>query len=276
MSKENDNNNNNEKGWVPIVGLEAAAAAQSPPEVWHISSSAPAEIKDAHGAARGPSSAGFGKPALEPFTYKVNEIFYSIQGEGCLAGTPMLFVRLSNCNLRCRADGPAGFDCDTEFVSGRVLSMAQLIGEMHTVAHAPGADALGRWCLLTGGEPGLQIDTPLLTELHRFGWRIAVETNGTIALPCDEAGNPIDWICVSPKSAEHTLRQRRANEVKYVRRARMGVPETVVEADNYVLSPGFQADWSVQREDLDWCIRLCKENPKWRLSVQMHKLWNVR
>jgi 7-carboxy-7-deazaguanine synthase len=201
---------------------------------------------------------------LEPGQYKVNEIFYSIQGEGKNAGIPMVFVRFSHCNLRCTWRN-MGFDCDTEFMSGRVMSVEEILNE--AVRLAPNAE----WLLLTGGEPGLQVDDELAQLAHAKGYKIAIETNGTILLP-----EGVDWICVSPKSAEHTIRQRKANEVKYVRHYGMGIPEPVAEADHYLISPAFQPDMSVRSEDIEWCIKLVKDNPKWCLSIQTHKLLRIR
>jgi organic radical activating enzyme len=128
------------------------------------------------------------------------------------------------------------------------------------------------WLLLTGGEPGLQLDSSFIAGAHEAGWKIAIETNGTIKLP-----SGIDWICVSPKSAEHTIKQLVANEVKYVRRRGMALPETAIAATYYVISPAFQPNGGVLQEDLDWCIDLVKQNPaKWSLSLQYHKILNCR
>ena len=196
--------------------------------------------------------------------YKVNEIFYSVQGEGRKAGTPMVFVRFSNCNLRCTWR-EMGFDCDTEFVSGSTMTAPEILARAKVLAPN------GLWLLLTGGEPGLQVDREFIDAAHLEGWQIAIETNGTIKLP-----EGIDWICVSPKTAEHTIRQRQANEVKYVRHEGMGIPEPVVVADHYLISPAFQADWSVRVEDMACAIKLVKENPTWVLSIQMHKYLGER
>jgi len=195
--------------------------------------------------------------------YLVNEIFYSLQGEGVRAGTPNLFLRLSKCNLECKVE-THGFDCDTEFESGRWMTPAEVLAEFRQLS------ASCDWVILTGGEPSLQVDRELIDALHAAGYKLAIETNGSRELP---AG--IDWITVSPKVAEHALRQRRANEVKYVRGYGQALPETVVEAEHYLLSPAFEGT-EVDPRALDWCIRLCKENPPWRLSVQQHKLWRVR
>ncbi len=195
--------------------------------------------------------------------YRVNEIFYSLQGEGVRAGTPNLFLRFSRCNLECRVE-THGFDCDTEFESGRSMTIPEIVAEMRSLS------AECRWVILTGGEPALQVDLELIGFLHAEGYSLAIETNGSVELP---AG--IDWITVSPKVAEHAIRQRQADEVKYVRGYGQGIPKTAVSAEHYVISPAFDGA-EVDRRTLDWCIRLCRDNPPWRLSVQQHKLWSVR
>jgi 7-carboxy-7-deazaguanine synthase len=195
--------------------------------------------------------------------YLVNEIFFSLQGEGVRAGTPNLFLRFARCNLACKVE-THGFDCDTEFESGRWLTSAEIVAELRRLAER--CD----WVVLTGGEPALQVDAELIAALHAAGYQLAIETNGSVELP---AG--LDWITVSPKVAEHAIRQRTAHEVKYVRGHGQAIPRTVVAADHYLISPAFDGD-RLDRRTLDWCIRLCKENPPWRLSVQQHKGWGVR
>jgi len=196
-------------------------------------------------------------------TYRINEIFYSIQGEGMRAGSPSLFVRFQGCNLRCRQESH-GFDCDTEFVSGTSWTSLEIVAYMKELAPAC------PWVVLTGGEPAQQLDADLLEYLHRAGYTLAIETNGTVALP-----DGIDWITVSPKVAEHAIRQRIANEVKYVRGFGQGIPRTVVKADHHLISPAFDGS-DLDPKTLRWCIDLVKENPTWRLSVQQHKFWSIR
>ncbi len=201
-------------------------------------------------------------------SYRVNEIFYSLQGEGVRAGTANVFVRFSGCNLQCNVK-EQGFDCDTEFVSGRDFTADELVKALRMFKEDWGAE----WVIWTGGEPGLQLDQALVDAVRKAGWMQAVETNGTKPLPEED----LDWICVSPKTAEHTLcRDLQVDELKYVRRAGQGIPKPVLKATHHLISPAFQPDSTVLKEDLDWCIQLCKENPKWRLSVQQHKLWKVR
>jgi organic radical activating enzyme len=198
----------------------------------------------------------------------INEIFYSLQGEGMRAGTANVFVRFFGCNLQCRIEpgekSPGGFDCDTEFASGRRMSLEDVVVEAKTIAPQC------RWLILTGGEPGLQITQEMIEALHREGYNIAVETNGSIALP-----DAIDWITVSPKVAEHALRQLRANELRYVRAHGQGIPRPSCQAEHKLISPAFEAD-GLGGKNLSWCIELVKQNPSWRLSVQMHKFLSIR
>jgi 7-carboxy-7-deazaguanine synthase len=202
-------------------------------------------------------------PNAFPKTYQINEWFFSLQGEGMRAGTANLFLRFTGCNLKCNQE-EQGFDCDTEFTSGRKYSLDEI--SSHLKECAPNA----KWIILTGGEPTLQIDDALLDRLHQDGYKIAIETNGTRAV-----SSKIDWITVSPKTAEHAIKQLTANEVKYVRSFGMGIPKTVVKADHYLISPAFEGD-QVSAKNLEWCTKLVKENPEWRLSIQMHKFWKVR
>lgn len=198
--------------------------------------------------------------------YMINEIFYSLQGEGGRAGEASVFIRFSGCNLTCTRDSDVGgFDCDTEFTSGRRMSAAHIEDECRRLAPE------GEWVVYTGGEPSLQLDEGLIEHMRTRGWKQAIETNGTKPLP---AG--LDWITVSPKTAEHTLQQLIATEVKYVRHYGQGIPKSRCAAIAYYISPAFESDRALTVQNIKWCIDLVKENPKWRLSVQQHKLWGVR
>jgi organic radical activating enzyme len=195
--------------------------------------------------------------------YRINEIFFSVQGEGVRAGCPSLFVRFSRCNLSCTLESH-GFDCDTEFETGEDMTRGQILDELGSLS------AECRWVVLTGGEPALQVDGELIGALRAAGYRLAIETNGTVPLPPG-----LDWVTVSPKVPEDALRQRRADEVKYVRAFGQEIPETVVKAEHYLVSPAFEGD-ALPAETLAWCLDLVRRNPGWRLSVQQHKGWGVR
>lgn len=193
--------------------------------------------------------------------YSINEIFYSLQGEGARAGSANVFVRFSGCNLTCKMQSH-GFDCDTEFVSGRMLTAEQLEAEMAEI----GGKCLN--AILTGGEPVQQVDADLIAHLKSKHWWLAIETNGSLPVPTG-----LDWITVSPKVAEHAIQQRSANEVKYVRAVGQGIPKTHISATHKFISPAWGNN---TRNNLEHCIKLCKENPEWSLSIQQHKIWNVR
>jgi len=201
--------------------------------------------------------------------YRINETFYSLQGEGVRAGTPNIFVRFSGCNMACAKEpgekSPGGFDCDTEFESGLWFDREGILKRVRELS--PVCKAI----IWTGGEPGLQLTTELVAFFKDAGYYQSVESNGSVALP---AG--LDWACISPKVAEHALRVEAAQEVKYVRHKGQGIPKPRIKADHYLISPAFEPTGRVDPETLAYCIELCKANPPWRLSVQQHKLWAVR
>lgn len=195
--------------------------------------------------------------------YHVNEVFRALQGEGLRAGELSVFLRFSRCNLRCTKE-TAGFDCDTEFMAERKVPLDELVKEVLEVA------GLCRWVVFTGGEPGFQVDRDLVRALHAEEFQLAIETNGTVRL-----ARQIDWITVSPKTAEHTIKQLVATEVKYVRGYGQELPRTPVDAEYKLLSPAFDGD-QIDRRALGWCMELIARDPSWRLSVQMHKAWGIR
>lgn len=202
--------------------------------------------------------------------YMVNEIYRSPQGEGIRQGEDSIFVRFTGCNMRCSIEpgplSPGGFDCDTEFESGRKLCAIEIMEQC--VLLTTEQDEC-KWIVFTGGEPGLQLDEQLLDACKHLGFKTQIETNGSIALPPG-----IDCISVSPKVAEHCIRQKVATEVKYVRGYGQALPKTVVEAEHYWISPAFNG-LVVERDTIDWCNKIIKDT-KWKISLQKHKLLGVR
>ena len=186
------------------------------------------------------------------------------------AGTLNHFVRFSGCNLQCRVEpgplSPGGFDCDTEFMSGRKMSVDDILAELKTLN--PNCKNI----IFTGGEPLLQVDAELCYQLSAAGYYLSVETNGSKALP---EGVVLDWITCSPKVAEHAIRLEHANELKYVRGYGQGIPKPTCKSEHLLLSPAFDG-LDLDRRALKWCVQLIHENPEWRLSVQQHKAWVVR
>jgi 7-carboxy-7-deazaguanine synthase len=200
----------------------------------------------------------------------VNEVFYSLQGEGGRAGEASVFVRLAGCDLAC------GF-CDTEFTSGKELSLDELLTQIRdAIARAvPGNHiATPDWIVWTGGEPCLQITEEVVKHFRELGWKQAVETNGNHRPP---AG--LDWITVSPKVAIHVVEKNFAGveiaELRCVRHAgQLSVPKLDVLARQRFLSPIFDGS-TASAENIRHCIKLCLENPEWRLSLQTHKLTKI-
>jgi 7-carboxy-7-deazaguanine synthase len=190
---------------------------------------------------------------------RVNEIFYSLQGEGARKGSANIFVRFAHCNLKCDF-------CDTEFESYRELAVEELLDECKRFPC--------KNILFTGGEPLLQLTKEVVEYFKKAGYYLAVETNGTIVPP-----KGLDWITVSPKTAEHVLVRRfrgvHVDELKYVRNRSQGVPKPLLKADHYFISPEFNGDYP-NTENIAHCIRLVKENPQWKLSLQEHKLLRIR
>lgn len=203
--------------------------------------------------------------------YSVNEMFFSLQGEGARAGTPNIFVRFSGCNMRCDLSAgeksPGGFACDTEFESGRAMKAAQIVASALKLAPKAGVGVI-----FTGGEPALQLDKALVDSLRKAGFApLCIETNGTI----DVAPLGLDWISLSPKVAEHAVRVKRCDEIRYVRGNGQGLPRPSAQTTRKFISPAFSGD-SLDADTLRWCIDLVKANPDWALSVQQHKTWGIR
>jgi len=203
--------------------------------------------------------------------YTINEIFFSLQGEGARAGTPNLFVRFSGCNMRCDVKpgerSPGGFACDTEFESGRAMTVPAILTAALKLAPRAGVGVI-----FTGGEPALQLDKGLVDSFRRAGFGpLCIETNGTV----DVAPLGLDWISLSPKVAEHALRVTDCSEIRYVRGHGQGIPRPRAKAARKFISPAFSGD-VLDAETLRWCVELVKANPEWALSVQQHKTWGIR
>jgi 7-carboxy-7-deazaguanine synthase len=209
--------------------------------------------------------------------YSAKEIFYTLQGEGFHTGRPAVFCRFAGCNLwsgreHDRAAAACNF-CDTEFVGtdgvggGRFDSARELADAI--AGYWPANASRGRFVVFTGGEPLLQIDRALLNCVHKLGFVVAVETNGTIA-----ALDDIDWVCVSPKG-RNALRQQSGNELKLVYPQPDAAPESFSELafDHYFLQP---MDGPRLRENTLAAIEYCLRNPQWRLSLQTHKVTGIR
>jgi 7-carboxy-7-deazaguanine synthase len=197
--------------------------------------------------------------------YKVTEIFYSLQGEGARIGTPTVFVRMAGCKTK-NACFQMGIQCDTEFESGKEMLESDI--EKWILENANGCKEI-TW---TGGEPLDQLTKETVSNFKAKGYFQAIETSGL--KPCVEG---IDFICVSPKVAEHVVKKNFPNgvtELRYVRHKGQSIPEPSIKAEHYWLSPHSDG-WNINSDNLKHCIELCKQNPKWKLSLQNHKIWNI-
>ena len=210
-------------------------------------------------------------------SYSVKEIFYTLQGEGAHSGRPAVFCRFAGCNLwtgheKDRSTAICQF-CDTDFVGvdgpgGRKFNSAE---ECATAVEEtwPESASLGkRFVVCTGGEPLLQLDKTLIAAFHERGFEIAVETNGTVAAPVG-----IDWLCVSPKSGAKLV-QRSGDELKLVYPQAGVDPHTfeTLSFRHFFLQP---MDGPSRAENTDLAVQYCLNHPKWRLSLQIHKLLGI-
>jgi len=208
-------------------------------------------------------------------TYSVKEIFYTLQGEGANAGRPAVFCRFSGCNLWTgreadRSSAVCQF-CDTDFVGtdGENGAKFKTAAELAAKVASLWPEGEGyRFVVCTGGEPLLQMDAAIIDALHAEGFKIAIETNGTLPVP---AG--IDWVCVSPK-ADATLVVTKGDELKVV------MPQAGQRFDIYA---GYDfTHFMVQAMDgpsrdinTRLAIAWCHRHPQWRLSMQTHKYLNI-
>ena len=203
-------------------------------------------------------------------SYAVKEMFLTLQGEGMHAGRRAVFLRLAGCNLwsgreQDRGGAQCRF-CDTDFVgtdgeNGGRYGAADLTDR----AAALWGGSEGALVVITGGEPTLQLDETLIAALHRRGFEVAIETNGTLPAPRD-----LDWICVSPKAGTEVV-QRSGNELKLVWPQEGIDPEALLawDFDHFLIQPMDCADAEGARKAaVDYVMR----HPPWRLSLQTHKL----
>lgn len=210
-------------------------------------------------------------------SYTVKECFYTLQGEGMQAGRPAVFLRFAGCNLwtgreEDRHRAVCTF-CDTDFVGigpdgGRFATADELA--TFAASRWPDGSVGGRPLVVcTGGEPLLQLDDAAIDALHRDGFEIAVETNGT-----QDAPPGLDWICVSPK-ANAPLRLTRGNELKLVYPQPLAMPERFahLDFDHFLLQPMDGPDVAANTQA---ALAYCLAHPQWRLSLQTHKLLGIR
>ena len=187
----------------------------------------------------------------------VNNIFYSIQGEGLRTGTANIFIRLAGCNLSCEF-------CDTNFIRGREYCLDEL--QRLIKQHYPCKNII--W---TGGEPTLQLNEEIIDYFKLLGYYQAIETNGSNSVP----GN-IDFVTVSPKK-QINITIRRADEIKiiYPHCFKPEILDSInIECKAILLSPCFDGD-KINVSYLKECLRLIKQNPNYRLSMQVHKLIGI-
>ncbi|MDX2289644.1 MAG: 7-carboxy-7-deazaguanine synthase [Hyphomicrobiaceae bacterium] len=207
--------------------------------------------------------------------YQVKEIFLTLQGEGAQAGHVAVFCRFAGCNLwsgreQDRATAQCRF-CDTDFVGTDGLG-----GGKYPNADALAASVARAWTggpdhrlvVLTGGEPMLQVDMPLIEALHARGFRVAIETNGTLPVP-----RAVDWICVSPKAGT-TLVQTEGEELKLVYPQPELLPEAVASLafGHFYLQP---MDGAQRPDNTAAAVAYCLAHPRWGLSIQSHKMIGI-
>ena len=194
--------------------------------------------------------------------YPVNEIFYSLQGEGHNTGTASVFIRLSGCNLRCTF-------CDTNHQPHSMMSLPQIVDEVMRYPSAP-------LIVITGGEPALYVDDELIKALKMTGKNIAIETNGTLPLP-----DGIDWVTLSPKMAFQGGNSlpcvlTSCDELKVVYIGQDLSQYDHIKAKHHFLQPCYVEDPAQRLEGLKATVKAVLDNPKWRLSLQTHKVLEIR
>ena len=195
--------------------------------------------------------------------WKVNEIFYSLQGEGYNTGTASVFIRLSGCNLRCTF-------CDTRHEEGTIMSLPEIVEQVMQYPQAP-------LIVLTGGEPSLWIDNDFVMGLKQMtGKRIAIETNGTHPLP-----HGIDWVTLSPKtglgdSGDVPVVLTRCDELKVVYLGQDLAQYNTITANHRYLQPCWVNDKEQRLSNMRATVQAVLDNPQWRLSLQTHRILDIK
>ena len=200
--------------------------------------------------------------------YKVNDIFLSLQGEGVNTGRAAVFVRFALCNRRCSY-------CDTDFVAYTEMTAEEILSRIAALWADSNCtlivDSLRQplpMVVLTGGEPAIQVDPPLIDALHRAGYYIAIETNGSLPLP-----EGIDWITVSPKG-DHVITE--CDELKVIFTDASSADDCNIRARHYCLQPCDTGDPVRNKAIVEQCIAYIKSHPRWRLSLQTHKIMGYK
>lgn len=188
----------------------------------------------------------------------VNEIFYSLQGEGGRNGEASIFIRLTMCNLACNF-------CDTDFAEGDDMTLEEIL---NVIGQYP-----CKWIIWTGGEPTIQLKDQHLAFFREKGYKQAIETNGTRRVP-----SLIDYITCSPKQEYESIQLRipAVDEIRMPIKKGDPIPDISVfpKADNYFLSPIFDGN-KMNEDNVAYCVELIKQHPEWRLSLQLHKLIHI-
>lgn len=193
---------------------------------------------------------------------KVNEIFYSIQGEGAQTGTPCVFIRLSGCNLKCPF-------CDTDFKDYKEMDEYEIVDavcELSTECE---------FVVITGGEPTICDTTLLIDLLHKNGYWVAMESNGTRKPPFN-----VNWLTISPKEPfvgnAGKVIVKKCNELKLVFDGKNEPQDYGIKAQHYYLQPCDTGNVELNKKIVEQCVKYIKENPKWKISLQTQKILSVR
>ncbi|WP_101689810.1 7-carboxy-7-deazaguanine synthase QueE [Dysgonomonas massiliensis] len=189
----------------------------------------------------------------------VNEIFYSLQGEGGRSGEASIFIRLTKCNLACTF-------CDTDFAQGNDMTVEEILAEIDQYPC--------KWIIWTGGEPTIQLNDDILREFQKAGYKQAIETNGTRPVP-----SLINYITCSPKQNYEKIKKLIpfVNEIRIPVAKGDEIPDISVfpKANKYFLSPIFDGS-TIIKENVDYCVDMIKKNTDWQLSLQVHKLIDIQ